>query len=202
MNTCSQHHVLHITTWTKINPTTWPHHDHNTNVKKDKEFGGGGAKKERKRDRVREQKRRKTFKICTDRNCDRKRQQSVNKTMAGESRNEEGGRKVKKRPWEEAAGLAVALRARLGTPPPSSSSSSPCKQLRAFNWFTISANDRSIQEGREEEKQWTRQNNTPHPESPHTTTPHTLKYNIPVQTLGLWFISGVLLHMSANTNRD
>lgn len=62
-----------------------------------------------------------------------------------------GERKVEKRPWEEAAGLAVALRARLGTPP--SSSSSPCKQLRAFNWFTISANDRSIQEGREEEKQ-------------------------------------------------
>lgn len=49
-----------------------------------------------------------------------------------------GERKVKKRPWEEAAGLAVALRARLGIP----SSSSPCKQLRAFNWFTISVNER------------------------------------------------------------
>lgn len=66
------------------------------------------------------------------------------------TQDERGERKVKKRPWEEAAGLAVALRARLRTPPSSSSSSSPCKQLRAFNWFTISVNDRAIQEGRKE----------------------------------------------------
>lgn len=77
----------------------------------------------------------------------------VYKTMREESgtQDERGGeRKVKKRPWEEAAGLAVALRARLRTPS-SSSSSSPCKQLRAFNWFTISVNDRAIyKEGRKE----------------------------------------------------
>lgn len=64
------------------------------------------------------------------------------------TQDERGERKMKKRPWEEAAGLAVALRARIRT---SSSSSSPCKQLRAFNWFTISVNERAIQEGRKEE---------------------------------------------------
>lgn len=62
-----------------------------------------------------------------------------------------GERKVEKRPWEEAAGLAVALLARLGIPTPSSSSSSPCKQLRAFNWFTISVNERP-NTGREEKE--------------------------------------------------
>lgn len=71
-------------------------------------------------------------------------------------RGETQGKRWKKdeqRPWEEAAGLAAALRACLRKPPSpasSSSSSSPCKQLRAFNWFTISVNNRAIQERRKE----------------------------------------------------
>lgn len=72
-------------------------------------------------------------------------------TFTGESRTR--GKRWKKdeqRPWEEAAGLAAALRACLRKPASPASSSSPCKQLRAFNWFTISVNNRAIQERRKE----------------------------------------------------
>lgn len=77
--------------------------------------------------------------------------------VQGRQRSQESGtqgkrrKKDEQRPWEEAAGLAAALRACLRKPPsPASSSSSPCKQLRAFNWFTISVNNRAIQERRKE----------------------------------------------------
>lgn len=131
----------------------------------------------------------------------RKRQHNAHKTIKEESWDEKGWKKGEKRPWEEAAGLAVALRARLGTPP--SSSSSPCKQLRAFNWFTISANDRSIyRKGGRKKSSEQGKNNTHHPECPHTSTPHITLHNNWVQTVGLvYIIISSITNKSASTNR-